>query len=234
MAEKETPYELCFEVLKRLSQASVLEDLVLVGSWRVYFYKQHYAKGESAYSLRTTDMDFLIPIPPKIQHTVDVQNLLADMGFRENFSAQGFMRLIHPELTIDFLVPWKGRHEGKPYHVKFLGINATPLRFVDLLLLRTIHVRSGGISLRPPHPCCFAFQKLIISGRRHDSGKKAKDRIQAFDVLDMVIHHREQAVAKQIFESLPTKWRQTILKELERGPLPPGSGVAQLKADLAS
>src|SRR5579863_1672302 len=109
MTEKEAPYELCFDVLKRLDKASVLGDLVLVGSWCVYFYKQHYAKGETAFSLRTTDIDFLIPIPPKIHHSTDLQKLLADLGFRENFSSQGYMRLVHPELTIDFLVPWKGR-----------------------------------------------------------------------------------------------------------------------------
>ena len=234
MSEKEAPYDLCFEVLKRLSKASVLDDLVLVGSWCVYFYKQHYAKGEIAYSLRTTDMDFLIPIPPKIHHPADVQHLLADMGFRENFSSEGFMSLVHPELTIDFLVPWKGRHESKPYPVKPLGINAIPLRFVDLLLVRTIHVRSKGISLRLPHPCCFAFQKLIISGRRHDAHKREKDRIQAFDVLEMVVHRGEQSIAQNVFKSLPPKGRQTILKELESGPLPPGSDVVQLIQVLAS
>ena len=130
MTEKEAPYALCFDVLKRLEKASVLGDLILVGSWCVYFYKQHYAKGERAFSLRTTDIDFLIPIPPKIHHPTDIQKLLADLGFRESFSSEGFIRLVHPEFTIDFLVPWKGRHEGKPYAIKTLGINATPLRYV--------------------------------------------------------------------------------------------------------
>jgi len=82
MVEKEAPYDFCFEVLKRLDKASVLEDLILVGSWCVYFYKQHYAKGETAFSLRTTDIDFLIPLPPKIRHPTDIQKLLADLGFR--------------------------------------------------------------------------------------------------------------------------------------------------------
>jgi hypothetical protein len=234
MTEKEAPYALCFDVLKRLDKASILEDMTLVGSWCVYFYKQHYAKGETAFSLRTTDIDFLIPIPPKIRHPVDIQKLLADLGFRESFSSHGFIRLVHPEFTIDFLVPWRGRHEGKPYPIKNLGISATPLRFVDLLLSRQIHIRAEGLSLTLPHPACFAFQKLIISGRRQDANKQAKDRAQAFDVLDMVIHRGEQSIAKLVFQSLPPKWRKTILKEIKRGPSSPGSRIAELKAELTS
>src|SRR5258708_5704795 len=110
--------------------------------------------------------------------------------------------------------------------------NATPLRFVDLLLLRTIHVRAEGVSLRLPHPCCFAFQKLIISGRRQDIGKRTKDRIQALDVLNMVMQQGDEAVAKTVFQPLPPKWRKTVLKELDRGPMPPGSRVPELRAQL--
>ena len=234
MIEKEAPYELCFEVLRRFSKASLLNEFVLIGSWCVYFYKQHYAKAETAYSLRTTDMDFLIPLPPNIHSPAHVQELLADMGFRENFSSHGFMRLIHPELTIDFLVPWKGRGEGKPYLIKSLGIIATPLRFVDLLLLRTIHVRREGVSLRLPHPCCFAFQKLLISGRRQDAGKRIKDRIQALDVLDMVMQQGDEGVANAVFHTLPPKWRKSILRELDRRPIPPGSALLELKSGLTT
>lgn len=232
MAEKEAPYKLCFDVLKRLAKASVLEDMILVGSWCLYFYKQQYVKGRTAFSLRTTDIDFLIPIPPKIHHPTDVQKLLADLGFRESFSSEGFIRLVHPEFTIDFLVPWTGRHEGKPYPVKALGINAIPLRFVDLLLLRRIKVRVEGLSLALPHPACFAFQKLIISGRRQATHKRDKDRAQAFDALDMVVYNGEESIAKHIFQSLPPKWRKTILKELNRESRPPSSGISNLKAEL--
>ncbi len=234
MAEKEAPYALCFDVLKRLEKASVLGDLVLIGSWCVYFYKQHYAKADTALSLRTTDIDFLIPIPAKIHHPVDIQKLLADLGFKESFSSQGFIRLVHPEFTIDFLVPWRGRQESKPYPIKSLGINATPLRFVDLLLQRRISVHTEGLSLTLPHPACFAFQKLIISGRRQNANKQAKDRIQAFDVLEMVIQNGEQSIAKNIFQSVPPKWRQTILKELHRASHPPHSKIAELEAELRS
>jgi len=230
--EKETPYQLCFDVLRRLSESSVLQGLVLIGSWCVYFYKQHYAKSPGAYSLRTTDMDFLIPIPPQVSPPADIQEVLAGMGFRRDFSSHGSMRLIHPELSIDFLVPWKGRDEGKPYLVKPFGINATPLRFVDLLLVRTITVNHEGITLRLPHPACFAFQKAIISGRRTNTEKRDKDSIQAQEALDMVIQQGDQVVAKKVFRSLPANWQKTILEGLQAGSPLPGSQVPEFIQEL--
>lgn len=234
MKEKEAPYQLCFEVLRRLSEASLLRELVLVGSWCVYFYKQHYSHDRLVYSLRTTDMDFLIPLPPKISHSANLQELLADMGFREDFSSRGFVRFVHPEISIDFLVPWKGRDEGKPYLVKPLGIHAIPLRFVDLLLIRTITVEQEGITFRLPHPACFAFQKAIISGRRTDAVKREKDSLQALETLDMVLHQGDQTIAQQIFRSLPAQWQKTILKGLQRGSPLPGSPIPEFIQKLKS
>jgi hypothetical protein len=48
-----------------------------------------------------------------------------------------------------------------------LGINAQPLRYLDLLLQDTIAVDFQGIELCLPHPIRFALHKLIIAGRRH-------------------------------------------------------------------
>jgi hypothetical protein len=48
----------------------------------------------------------------------------------------------------------------------------------------------------------------------------------------MVIDKGEQSVAKEVFYALPPKWQKTILKELDRGLMPPGSRVPQLKTQL--
>ena len=37
-------YELCVEVLKRLDNAGVLKDVVLVGSWCTLFYKDFFGR----------------------------------------------------------------------------------------------------------------------------------------------------------------------------------------------
>jgi len=60
----------------------------------------------------------------------------------------------------------RGRGADKPYVVKALGVKAQPLRYISLLSDDTIKVRSRGLELVLPHPINYAFQKLIISGRR--------------------------------------------------------------------
>lgn len=65
MKEKDAPVDLVVEVLRRLDEAGVLQGMVLVGSWCVHFYKDYFG-GAVMSAIRTRDMDFLIPTPPKI------------------------------------------------------------------------------------------------------------------------------------------------------------------------
>ncbi len=214
MNEKDAPYDLCFDVLRRFDKAGVLQDMILIGSWCVYFYRERFAKGAPWPGLRTRDVDFLIPTPPRIKTAVDIPALLKDIGFIVDFHGKGHMRLVHPELIIEFLVPEKGRGGKDPYPIKGLGVNAQPLRFIHLLLDNTISFKSHGITLRFPHPINYAFQKLIISRRRRNPEKKERDRRQAVQVLQMILE-ANRGQAKMILGSLPSKWRKAILDSLK-------------------
>jgi len=132
--DDKTPYKLCLDVLHKLQDSGVLKDLVLVGSWCVYFYKDWFEYGDELSAIRTTDIDFLIPTPPRIKSPTDIPNLLSPMGFTIDIRGQRYMRLQHPEMVIDFLVPEKGKGTDVSFPIKDLGINATPLRFLNLLL----------------------------------------------------------------------------------------------------
>jgi len=186
MSEKDAPVELCLEVLRRLEKAGVLRGLVLIGSWCAYFYPDYFGGKTKLSALRTRDIDFLIPTPSKIKGELRVAELLADLGFISDRRGEGYVRLSHPELIIDFLVAERGRGTDKPYPVKALGIKAQPLRFVSFLSDDTVEVRSRGLILILPHPVNFGLQKLIVSGRRADRDKGAKDRLQAIEVLRAV------------------------------------------------
>lgn len=215
MKEKDAPEELCLEVLKRLDKAGVLQDIILVGSWCVYFYKDHFPEMGLLSRIRTRDMDFLIPTPLKIRTTINMADILKDLGFIMDFQGEGHVRLTHPELIIDFLVAEKGRGWNGPYPIKALGITAQPLRFLNLLLDNPITLKSHGILLKLPHPINYAFQKLIISNRRKNLEKKAKDRIQAIEVLRAIIEKGEGVRVKQTFQKFPPKWRKSILDSLK-------------------
>lgn len=214
MKEKDAPVELCLEVLRRLDKAGVLQEIILVGSWCVLFYRAYFGGKVKLSALRTRDMDFLIRTPPKIKSNIYMAELLKDLGFIPDLHGEGYVRMSHPELIIDFLVAEKGRGSDKPYPVKALGIQAQPLRFVGLLSDDTIVVNSHGMDLVMPHPVNFALQKLIISNRRKNKDKQAKDRLQAIEVLREIILRGEVERARAKFQSLPTGWRKAVLQSL--------------------
>lgn len=218
MKEKEegTPVDLCLEVLRRLEKARVLKDLILIGSWCCYFYKDYFDGETHLSALRTRDMDFLIQIPPKIHVTVDIAELLKDLGFIPDFHAKGFSRLSHPELIIDFLVPERGKGTDRLYPIKALGVNAQPLRFMDLLLSDPVTVKTHGFTLTLPDPILFAFHKLIVSRRRKVKEKKAKDVSQAVEILRTVRDQGQGPRAKLFFKKLPAKWQKMVLQALSK------------------
>ena len=61
-------YELCLEILKRFQEHGILDNIILVGSWCVYIYKDYFKDNEFLPAIRTRDIEFLIPIPPKFEH----------------------------------------------------------------------------------------------------------------------------------------------------------------------
>jgi len=107
MNEGDAPLKLGLKVLKRLHEAGVLQDIVLIGSWCVYFYKDHFSADEGISTLRTRDMDFLVSTPPKLKNAVDVPTLLKELDFIPDAQHSGWIRHSHPDLIIDFMVPEK-------------------------------------------------------------------------------------------------------------------------------
>ena len=64
---EKSQYKLCIEVLRRLDKAGILKDVVLVGSWCTLFYKEFFGRSKYIVSLKTRDMDMLIPRPSTIK-----------------------------------------------------------------------------------------------------------------------------------------------------------------------
>lgn len=127
-------YELVTEVLRRLQEQGVLEKLIIAGSWSLVFYRNYFRDLKFRSSLRTRDLDFLVPAPAKIDRKVNIPALLKDLGFIvEHNRADGYMRLIHPALMMEFLVAERGKGTDKPRRLPGLGINAQPLRYLNYL-----------------------------------------------------------------------------------------------------
>ncbi len=99
-------YSLCIEILRRLDNAGLLKHMMVIGGWAAYFYREYFEGSGYAPVLRTRNMDILVPRPGSIKTKVDITELLKELGFVTGFTGpEGYMRLEHPELIIEFLVP---------------------------------------------------------------------------------------------------------------------------------
>lgn len=207
-------YSLCTEVLKRFRDSGILENIIVVGSWCIYFYKDYFQEMEYKSLLRTRDIDFLVPIPPVFKKKVDVHELLKDLGFLLDFHIKGYIRLVHPELIIEFLVPERGKGFDKPFPLPHLGVNAQSLRFLDFLEKNSMKIESDHFLLNVPHPAAFALHKLMISERRLKEGKRIKERRDAVHILNCLIEKGEKEIIKRFFESIPKRWKTKVVNTL--------------------
>jgi hypothetical protein len=210
-------YELCYEILRRFDQHQLLDKIILIGSWSVVFYEHYFSPSKSIdhTSLRTKDIDFLVPRPSKIDKNIDVPKLVKDLGFVVTTNSSGLMRLEHPDLMLEFLVPERGAGQDKPVALPQLGMNAVALRFLNFLTDDLIRVRVEDLQVRIPHPINLALHKLIIAQRRRKRDKAEKDYRMAIELLNSLIAKGESAAIKRTYDSVPTPWKAKIRKGLD-------------------
>jgi len=211
-------YELCLEILRRFNSVGILKNLILIGSWSAYFYNEYFAGTPylDRTALKTRDIDFLIDNPASIKDAVNVPGLLSDLGFVIVYKGnKGYIKLEHPDLLLEFLVPEKGKGMDKPVHLPKLGMNAVALRFLNFLSANTIKVRVEDFYVTLPHPANFALHKLIIFQRRFKQDKAVKDRNIAIEILKSLIDKGESSIIKRVFNSIPKKWQGRIIKGLQ-------------------
>ncbi len=209
-------FELCLKVLRRLSEQNLLEDIILIGSWCMPFYKEYFSGVKYFSAYKTRDVDFLVPQPRRIKVNVDIAALLKDLGFVIGYTgSKGYMRLEHEDLVVEFLSPEKGRGTDKPVLLPQLRINAQALRFLNFLAGDIIKVKVEDFYISMPHPATFALHKLIVSQRRAKEEKSEKDKSMAFELLNALMEKGEAQKIKAVFESIPPKWQKKIIRVIE-------------------
>jgi len=213
--EKKT-YDICTEVLRRYHKAGLLGHVILVGSWCIYFYRSYFENPSYVTSIRTSDIDFLVPVPVKLKNPEDMFSLIEDLGYIRAFAGQkGYVKFSHPELTIEFLVPELGRGTDKPYPIPMLGINAQPLRYLNFLQENTIVLDFEGMKIRVPHPAAYALHKSIIFKRRANPDKRERDIEGALRVFRQLVLEDKIDPIMKIFGKMHGKWQTTVIKNLK-------------------
>lgn len=211
----EKKYDLCLEILKRFQQVEILDKIIIVGSWCIYFYKDYFQNKNYTSSIRTRDIDILVQLPFRSKKTINIPELLKDLGFIVDFHREGYIRLLHPELIIEFLVPEKGRGTDKPIHLPQLGIKAEALRYMSFIVDNIIKLNIYNLTINLPHPAAFALHGLLVSSRRRREWKKIKEKQEAIHVLNALIKKGEGETIRRLFNSMPQKWERRILRVLE-------------------
>jgi hypothetical protein len=208
-------YNLCLEILRRLNRAGVLNDIMLIGSWCMPFYRDYFSGVAYAPAIMTRDIDFLVPNPGKVRGETDIPALLKDLGFIVGYSgSEGYIKLEHPSLMVEFLSPEKGREMNKPVKIPRLGVNAVALRYLNFLVDDAIKVNVEGFTLCLPHPVNFALHKLIIFQQRDKKDKAEKDKKAAIMILRTLMKKGDSGVIRAVFDSTPLPWRKSILNGL--------------------
>jgi hypothetical protein len=198
-----------------MEKEGILDKIMLVGSWCVVLYEDYFNKKGVLPAIRTRDLEFLIPIRPRLGRKIDLYGLLKDLGFILDYKGeQGYITFQHPDLILEFLVPARGAETDKPRPIAQLGINAQALRFMDFLAQDPIQMLFHDIKVTLPHPANFALQKLLIAKRRKQKDKAGKDKAQAVAVLTALDDSGELATACALYQSVPKSWRKTVEQEL--------------------
>jgi hypothetical protein len=206
-------------ILERLDQTGFLGEVLLIGSWASYFYGLYYQSPDYRPLIRTTDVDFLIPNPRKINPAVEVDlgKVFEDLHFVKSRRWSGLVKYESKDLTIEFLVPELGRGGKEPLRIKQFNITAQPLRFLNMLTENSLVVPYEGMKVRVPDPVAYGFHKLLISPRRLKKEKASKDYLAAVEVLHFLRKKGEGRKIAGYFRSLPGSWKEKIQTTLESG-----------------
>jgi hypothetical protein len=203
--------------LQKLQDSGALEKLILTGSWCQYYYRILFNASPEIPLIRTTDIDFLVPNPPKISKSVDITKILNDLGFDNDFDYYtGLLKYVHPDLEIQFITPALGRGKSRPYEIEKYNINAEGLRYLKLLQDFKFQMKHENITLWLPEPEAFFLQKILTSQKRKNEAKKIRDLSTAKIIGELCLYPQDHnSKMKIIFNSLPLKWQMTILHILK-------------------
>ena len=205
--------DLFLSVLRALHEAGALEELVLIGSWCLLFYKEHFNGSPLIPAVRTSDVDLLVPWPKRVRRTVDVPAALEGLGFMQTTSfLTGYTKFQLGELVVEFLMPLRGDGQEQVIKVKPLGITTQGLRHLDYREDEIVPMQYGDFTVRVPRPELYTLFKFIVHAERKNPAKQAKDLATAQQLSDFLLKSEEgQAGLLWAYSRLTKKQQKALL-----------------------
>lgn len=213
--ERSEPYSDVFlSVLKTLEDAGVLKELVLIGSWCLLLYRQHFGGSDLIPAVRTTDVDLLVLRPGKPMREADVPKALANVGFLEEIAwATGYAKYNREGFVVEFLSPLRGDGGEQVQTVKPLKITVQGLRHLNYQEDELLTLSYQGYAVRVPRPELYTLFKFIVHEERKKPAKREKDLDTAQQMARFLMESEEgRAGLLWALSRLTKKQRQAVLR----------------------
>jgi hypothetical protein len=199
------------KLLTEMERLGLFEaGIELIGSYCFKVYQSHF--GVEWFPLHTIDVDFAIPTPYK-GPPADMEAVLKELGFRQEFCNDGTIFFEGNGLKIEFLQPRRGGGtKGRLPAVKELSTIPIPLPYLSLLLdnKMIVTLRDIGRIALPSMPA-FMLHKLLVASLSRRKEKQEKDYKQACAVAKTIIADRNLIdESHRLLKNMPLAWRQRI------------------------
>ena len=209
----ELDIELFVSVLRALEEAGALGEMVLIGSWCLLFYKEHFDGSPLIPAVRTSDVDLLVPWPKRVRRNANIPAVLEGLGFMQTTDfLTGYSKFARGDLVVEFLMPLRGDGREQVVKVKPLGITTQGLRHLDYREDEIIPMSYGGFTVRVPRPELYTMFKYIVHAERKNPVKQVKDLATAQRLSDFFMGNEEgRQGLSWAFSRLTNKQQRALL-----------------------
>jgi hypothetical protein len=198
------------KVIKALADAGLFRSgAVLVGTHAFIVMGNVLGVSWTGAGMMTQDVDLAAPRVLEVAASGPSESLPTvidslEMGFLpvpglDRKSPSTSFKVRGKALRVDLLTPAPARPKG-PIEIPRFAAAAEPLRYLDYLIespVRAVVVSGDPTLVFVPDPARFALHKLITASARPaaETGKQAKDRVQAGQLLEVLLEDRPGDVA---------------------------------------
>lgn len=197
------------EILSVLDREGIIKNVILIGSWCLLFYKSVFEDFDV--TVRTRDIDFFVPNPRSIKEKDNLIGSLKSINFdiiKDTLTSKS--TFVTPAgFSLEFLTKLT-RDQVACVKLGDTDVFAESISYVDIFIGNYIEVDYCGMKIKVASPASYVLQKLLINDKRKE--KKATDIESIKQVLQYLnASNKYKEEFDSLFESLPKKWKKTIL-----------------------
>ena len=195
-------------ILKTLDKEGILNNVVLIGSWCLLFYKELFENFDPL--VRTFDIDFYVPNAKAVKEKGNLIKSLKQLNYdvRRDYLTNKSTFISPDGFELEFLTNLN-RDRFNCVALGDTGIYMESLSYVEIFTSNYIEVDYQGIKVKVASPASYVLQKLIINDRRES--KQEKDIESIKHVLNYIALSKKSVdELRTLYNSLPRKWKNKI------------------------